>query len=206
LDWFSVLEPYFAHGSYFAVFLVLVLCGVGLPVPEEITFITAGYVVSTMGGDLGIMIGVSLLGLMMGDSLIYYFGSHYGESILRHWPFRVLFSEKVLARSRVFFAAYGSRAVFVAGFFAGIRAGTYFLTGSMKFSYWKFLFWDFTRAVLTCPISIWAGYKFGPFADQWLGSNVRYLLAGIAVIGIILLLRNILNTSPASDSSASPRG
>ncbi|HEY9071760.1 MAG TPA: DedA family protein [Candidatus Ozemobacteraceae bacterium] len=205
MDWFIVLEPYFAHGSYLAVFLVLVLCGIGLPVPEEITFITAGYVVSTTGGDLGIMIGTSLLGLMIGDSLIYYFGSHYGESILCHWPFRVLFSRKVLARSRVFFDSYGSRAVFFAGFFAGIRAGTYFLTGSMKFSYWKFLFWDFSRAVLTCPISIWAGFKFGPYADQWLGANVRYLLAGILVIGIILLLHNILNASPAPGTAEKPR-
>lgn len=195
MDWFAHLEPFFSHWSYLAVFLVLILCGVGLPVPEEITFITAGYVVSQIGADLNVMICVSLLGLMIGDSLIYYFGSHFGDAILTRWPFRILFSERMLARSRRFFSKYGARAVFFAGFFAGIRSTTYFLTGSMKFSYWKFIFWDFIRSILTCPISIWAGYKFGPYADQWLGSNVRYLFAGLIVAGIVMILRNIVNHS-----------
>ncbi len=195
MDWFVQLEPFFASWSYLAVFLVLILCGVGLPVPEEITFITAGYVVSQTGADLNLMILVSLVGLMVGDSLIYFFGSHFGVAILSRWPFRILFSEKTLIKSRSFFDKYGSRAVFLAGFFAGIRATTYFMTGSMKFSYWKFLFWDFIRAVLTCPISIWAGYKFGPYAEQWLGSNVRYLFAGLIVAGILLIIRNNLNHS-----------
>ncbi|MBP7636023.1 DedA family protein [Candidatus Ozemobacteraceae bacterium] len=195
MDWFAQLEPFFATWSYLAVFLVLVLCGVGLPVPEEITFITAGYVVSQTGADLNLMILVSLLGLMMGDSLIYFFGNHFGVAILSRWPFRILFSEKMLVKSRSFFEKYGSRAVFFAGFFAGVRATTYFMTGSMKFSYWKFLFWDFIRAVLTCPISIWAGYTFGPYAEQWLGSNVRYLFVGLIVAGILLIIRNNISHS-----------
>lgn len=199
MDWFAQLEPLFAHWSYLAVFSVLILCGIGLPVPEEITFITAGYVVSEIGADLNIMIITSLVGLMIGDSLIYFFGSYFGEKILSRWPFRILFSEKMLARSRTFFAKYGSRAVFFAGFFAGVRATTYFLTGSMRFSYWKFILWDFIRAILTCPISIWAGYKFGPFADQWLGSNVRYLFAGLLLAGILLVIHNIISHSNGRD-------
>ncbi|HNW33789.1 MAG TPA: DedA family protein [Candidatus Ozemobacteraceae bacterium] len=200
MDWFTQLEPLFSHWSYVAVFMVLVLCGVGLPVPEEITFITAGYVVSDIGADLRIMVIVSLIGLMIGDSLIYYFGKNYGQAILRHWPFHILFSEKMLAKSRRFFDKYGSRAVFFAGFFAGIRSTTYFLTGSMRFNYWKFLFWDFIRAVLTCPISIWAGYKFGPYADQWLGANARYMFAALLIIGILMILRSIIYAASEADS------
>jgi len=40
-----------------------------------------------------------------------------------------------------------------------------------------------------------ARYPFGPYAEQWLGSNVRYLFAGLIVAGILLIIRNNINHS-----------
>ena len=44
----SLLHAFFFDYGYYAVFGVLVLCGMGLPLPEDITLITAG-IISQLG-------------------------------------------------------------------------------------------------------------------------------------------------------------
>lgn len=203
MDWFELLGPLFEEGSYFIVFIVLVLCGVGLPIPEEITFILAGYVVATLypplttitwGGvtissnwHLWLMIAVGLVGLLTGDTLVYYLGKHYGLPLLKKWPFRKFIDQAKIDKAQKIFAKYGSEAVFFSGFFAGIRLTLYFLSGTMRVSYLKFIFWDFMRAVLTCPISIWLGWKFGKDAEEIIGRYKDWFLGAILciVIGLI---------------------
>lgn len=189
MDWFDQLLPFFQNGTYLAVFTVLVLCGMGLPVPEEATFITAGYLVSLGNGTLGKMIATGVAGVLLGDICLFFLARNYGQTILRLWPFRIMFSEKVLSKTKAFFEKHGDTAVFLAGFFAGIRASTFFLSGTMGYRFWKFFFWDFARTILTCPISIWAGYKFGPYADEWLGENFLWILAVAFLVGAAAMIR-----------------
>lgn len=184
MDWFAFLQPFLESASYLGIFSVLVLCGLGLPVPEEASFIIAGYLVSLDKARLGPMIITGISGVLAGDTCLYFLGRNYGGSILRLWPFRVLFTEKLLEDTRQFFTRHGDKAVFSAGFFAGFRAPTFFLSATMGFGYSKFMFWDFLRVILTCPISIWAGFKFGPYADEWLGAHFVWVLAGLILIGI----------------------
>ena len=189
MDWFEYLYPLFESASYLGVFTALVLCGMGLPVPEEASFIVAGYLVSIGKARLGYMIVTGLAGVLVGDFCLFFLAKNYGETILRHWPFRAMFSEKLFEKSRRFFAKHGDNAVFTAGFFAGVRATTFFLSATLGFRFSKFLFWDFLRVILTCPISIWAGYKFGPYADEWLGARFIWILAAIVIVGIVVTFR-----------------
>ena len=34
----------------------------------------------------------------------------------------------------------------------------------VKFSH--FLFWECIRTLLTCPVSVWVGFRFGPYAHE----------------------------------------
>ena len=45
---FAFLEDLFAHYGYAAVFFVLVICGFGVPIPEDLTLVTGG-VISGLG-------------------------------------------------------------------------------------------------------------------------------------------------------------
>jgi len=195
MDWFETLRPFFENGSYAAVFVALILCGLGFPIPEEVTFILAGYVVDQAESSLGLMILVGMIGLMVGDTCLFYLGRNYGQQILRLWPFKVFFSEPTLEKSKEFFKKHGSKAVFFAGFFAGIRASTFFVSASMGFKYHKFIFWDFLRAILTCPISIWAGYEFGTSAQQWLAQHFVLFMSIITLIVAIWILHKKIRTN-----------
>lgn len=189
MDWFSFLEQLVGGGtfSYVAVFIVLVLCGIGLPIPEEMTFLVAGYVVKRIDGHLGLMIGVSLLGILAGDSVTFYLGRRYGQQLLSRWPFNKLITEKGLERSRNFFRKHGSKAIFICGCLAGVRAPTFFLSATMGYRYPRFLLWDAARAVITCPVSILFGYLFGQAAEENLGPYKHYFLGAVAVIAVLFL-------------------
>ncbi|MFZ2961278.1 MAG: DedA family protein [Candidatus Ozemobacteraceae bacterium] len=191
MDWFAHLAPLIEHGSYFAVFMILVLCGLGLPVPEEVTFLLAGFVVEKIGGSLELMISIALVGVLLGDSCLFALASRHGMSLLGIWPFRLMFSPRRIERAQRFFKKHGSKTVFFAGFFAGVRAPTFFLSATMGVGFARFFFWDAARAVLTCPISIWFGFHFGPYAQERLAPYKNWLLTGFGVIILLIILREI---------------
>src|SRR5207249_2166457 len=83
--------------GYSFVFGVLVLCGFGLPLPEDVVLITGGVLawlsspaesatLSSMLYDpvLLSMMGVGLLGILAGDSVIYTLGRRFGVHITEH--------------------------------------------------------------------------------------------------------------------------
>ncbi|MBI3831138.1 MAG: DedA family protein [Planctomycetes bacterium] len=193
MDWFSFLEQLLGNGafSYVAVFVVLVLCGIGLPIPEEMTFLVAGYIVKRVDGHLGLMIAVSLAGILAGDSLTYYLGRRYGQQLLSRWPFSKLITPKGLERSRSFFRKHGSKAIFICGCLAGVRAPTFFLSATMGYRYTKFLLWDAARAAITCPVSILFGYLFGEAAEKNLGPYKHYFLGAIALAAVLIIVYEV---------------
>lgn len=194
MDWFEFFSGLFESGpfSYVVVFAFLILAGLGLPFPEEVIFLVAGFVVKKIDGNLGIMIGASLLGILAGDSVTFFMGRKFGNRLLGIWPFNKLLTQKNVDRSKEFFRKHGSKAIFIAGCMAGVRAPTFFLSATMGFSYWRFLLWDGARAVVTCPISVYLGYKFGEKAEEHLGPYKHYLFIGIGAIIAVLIIREIL--------------
>ncbi|MBE7462521.1 MAG: DedA family protein [Planctomycetes bacterium] len=179
MEW---LEPYFEHGSYLAVFLTLILCGMGLPVPEEAVFLLAGFVLAKIDGSLALMMFVAVLGIMSGDSLTYYLGRRIGPGIAQYkWLVRMGVPAR-LKQARSFFEKHGNKTIFLAGFLAGVRAPTFFLCGWLHVSYYRFLLLDFLRAAITAPISIYLGYRFGPEAESMMAEYKTEFMLGIVLI------------------------
>ena len=66
--------------SYPAVILLLVLCGLGVPLSEELIVITGGLVVARSGGSLPGMMLAAYVGMLIGDSLLFRIGRPRGSS------------------------------------------------------------------------------------------------------------------------------
>ncbi len=143
--------------EYLAMFGILFLCGVGLPVPEEVTLIGSGLLVGWGEADFFLASAACVVGILAGDSIIFGLGHHYGEAFLRSRPMRFLIHTKRQAKVASFFAKHGNKAVFFARFVAGVRIGVYAYAGSQKMSWLKFLFLDFLGAIISAPTSIWIG-------------------------------------------------
>ncbi|SSZ29681.1 Uncharacterised protein [Aggregatibacter aphrophilus] len=57
---------------------VLIICGFGVPIPEDITLVSGG-VISGLGyANVHIMLVVSLFGVLLGDGTMYWLGRIYG--------------------------------------------------------------------------------------------------------------------------------
>src|SRR5512147_2747323 len=88
--------------GYAFVFVALLLCGFGLPMPEDVILVTGGVLawlaspleqvtLGTMVRDEGLvaMVAVGLVGILAGDSVIYWAGRRLGRRVaefrlLRH--------------------------------------------------------------------------------------------------------------------------
>jgi membrane protein DedA with SNARE-associated domain len=57
--------------TYLLVFGILLACGLGLPIPEDITLFAAGLISYYGLAHVWWMIVVSLVGVMMGDTIIF---------------------------------------------------------------------------------------------------------------------------------------
>jgi len=191
MEWFANLPAWMEQGAYFLIFFALFLSGIGLPVPEEISFLLGGYLVLVTNGSLGLMIVAAVAGVLLGDIVLFVLARRHGERLLAVWPFRLLFTPERMARGRNFFARHGSKTVFCAGFFAGIRAPVFFLSSTMGVKFLHFIFWDSVRTLLTCPVSIWVGYRFGTCAQDIIAPYKDWLFWVLALVIGVFVVREL---------------
>ena len=78
---FAFLEAFFVQYGYAAVFFVLVICGFGVPIPEDLTLVTGG-VISGLGyTNSHWMVVVGMLGVLAGDGFMFVAGRVWGQKI-----------------------------------------------------------------------------------------------------------------------------
>ena len=145
---------------YLAMFGILVLCGLGLPLPEEVTLVGSGLLVGWGEADFVLASVACVLGILIGDSIIFGLGHHYGRRFLLSQPMRLLLPPRRQVKVANFFAKQGSKAVFFARFVAGVRIGVYAYAGSQRMNWLKFLCLDLLGALISGPTSIYIGSIF----------------------------------------------
>lgn len=182
---FAFLEAFFVQYGYAAVFLVLLACGFGVPIPEDITLVTGG-VISGLGyTNVHIMVVVGMLGVLVGDGLMFTAGRIWGHKILRFKPIARVMTPKRYAQVQEKFDKYGNWVLFVARFLPGLRTPIYITAGiSRKVSYMRFLMMDGLAALISVPVWIYLG-DYGANNIDWLMAKVHSFQSGLfVVIGI----------------------
>ncbi len=149
----STVLHYILEYQYVAMFGVLFLCGVGLPLPEEVPLIASGVVVGFGKADFFLASATCVFAILIGDTIIFNAGRLVGKRFPDSWFIRFINSEKV----RRFFAKHGRKAVFFARFFAGIRIGVYAYAGQHGMRWPRFIFLDLLGALISGPTSVWLG-------------------------------------------------
>lgn len=169
--------------AYLLIFGILVACGLGFPLPEDIPLIATGYLIwdktlTWFGG-----ISVTILGVLIGDSILFFIGNRLGGGILNKRK-KPLFPPKRVRRARAYFRKYGPKVVFFARFVAGLRAVVFFMAGSMHMKFRTFLLLDFLAALVSVPLWIAGGYYLG----HYFGSEISDLLLKLREIKMIITI------------------
>lgn len=180
--------------SYLIVFGILLACGLGVPLPEDVSLILGGFLVYEERAQLLAMMATGYLGIILGDSLIFYFGRRIGSKVgAKQTGFfsRIVTPEK-RARVEGLFKKHGEKIVMAARFLPGVRAVTYFTAGSVGMKYSHFIFFDSVAALLSAPGFVYLGYRFGDkleFLIEQIRKGQRGVLIAmiaIIVVGVVL--------------------
>lgn len=173
---------------YLIVFGILLACGLGLPIPEDITLFAGGLVVYNGQASLLPMIVVSLLGVLAGDAIIYWLGSKYGPRLTKKGFFSKILPADRLAHVKTLLAKRGHRLIFAARFMPGLRAPIYFSAGMLHLPFRVFAFYDGLAALLSVPAIVTVAYYTGEQFEAGL-KYVKRVQGGILfVIGAAIVL------------------
>jgi membrane protein DedA with SNARE-associated domain len=178
--------------SYGIVFGVLLLCGLGAPLPEDISLILGGYLVHDGKAQLWLMMLVGFVGILTGDSIIFFAGRRIGSQIgnkPQGFFARIVTPDK---RRRVegLFHKHGEKIVMAARFMPGVRAVTFFTAGSVQMKYLRFVLFDGLAALVSAPVFVYLGFRFGgeleTLIDNVRRGQTRVVVGlGAAIIGYI---------------------
>ena len=147
--------------AYLGVFGVLVACGLGVPLPEDLSLILGGFLAQRGSANLQVMMAVGFAGILAGDSLIFLAGRRVGtHAVSRGFLARIVTPDK-RARVERLFELHGQKIVMAARFLPGVRAVTYFSAGSAGMSYTRFILFDGLAALASAPLFVYLGYRFG---------------------------------------------
>jgi membrane protein DedA with SNARE-associated domain len=193
MDLLERLIRIFAENGYIAVFIALMICGAGLPLPEDITLVAGGVIAGLGYANVHAMFALAMFGVLLGDCAIFLLGHHYGARILQ-WRFvaRVLTPARY-ASVQDKFHRYGNRMLFIARFLPGMRTTVYLTAGmTHRVSFLRFLLLDATAALISVPFWVYLGF-FGADNHEWLvkwvrrGQSSLWVLVGILAVTLLVL-------------------
>ena len=185
-------------GAYGLVFGVLLACGLGLPLPEDVALITGGYLTYLGHANLLVMLVVGFVGILAGDSAVYMLG-RWGRRAQGRRPGGLLgrhLTPERLAKVEQQFEKRGNTLVVIARFLPGIRAATYFVAGGAQMPYRRFIFFDGVAALLSAPIFVLLGWHFGEEIGNvvaWAERFHSWLIGGMVVVAVAWFGRSLMS-------------
>lgn len=180
------LIDYYGPVPYLVIFTILLACGLGIPIPEDITLIAGGILAYYGVCDVWIMIAVSLFGVMIGDSFIFWLGHKYGRRLLKKRPFRYFLDETKIESIRGRLKNHGGKLLFSARFMPGLRSTIFFASGLLHLPYRKLLIYDGGAALISVPAIVYSVYHYGDFLESvvnWI-KKVEGGIVGVIVLGV----------------------
>ena len=211
MDFLETLVSFFSSFGYAAVFGVLLLCGFGLPIPEDITLV-AGGIISGLGyTNVHWMLLVSMLGVLIGDGTMFALGRIFGARILKFRLVARFLTPERYALVQKQFEKYGNWVLFVARFMPGLRSPIFMTAGiTRRVSFWRFLLMDGFAALISVPIWVYLGY-YGANQRDWLldmvkrGQNGVLIALGLLVVaGVYLYFKRKKATSTLPEPHPQP--
>lgn len=195
-QWLQTLPPIVV---YLIVTLVIGVESMGIPVPGEITLVTASLM--AIGGVTNpwfVAIAASI-GAIGGDSLGYLFGRRGGRGLLDRFGrrFPKHFGPAHLARAERMFQRWGVWAVFFGRFVALLRILAGPLAGALRVPYRRFLVANAAGGIVWSFGTTFVIYFVGRVAEKWL-KDFSYIALLVAVVGGIvttLYLRHRANVA-----------
>jgi membrane protein DedA with SNARE-associated domain len=180
--------------GYAVMFGLLLSCGLGVPIPEDIPLLLAGYFVA--GGQMNLLIAAiaAWFGIIGGDCILYSLGRRYGMGITKLPVIGHHVSKDRIDKVHGLFEKYGVWVVAMGRLFAGIRGAMVVTAGAIRFNFIHFLIADGLAAIfsggLFMALGYWGRKKFGDLHEirARIDRSQHWVLAGLVIAVILFAL------------------
>lgn len=185
-EFFDTLSRLPSPYVYSAIIGILLACGMGLPMPEDITLLAAGLLASAERISFSGALIAGFTGVLIGDTFLFYLGRRFGKSVFRLPGLRRVFTQNRILMAEARIRKNGPFICFVARFLPGLRSPIFAMSGALGVRFTTFIALDGFAALLSVPLWVYVGYWFGNNFDDALGAAIEmseklqiYILSGI---------------------------
>ncbi len=183
-----------ASYGYWALFALVGLESLGVPLPGETALILAGtYAGTTHHLNPWLIFAVASAAAVIGDNIGYWIGDKGGYRLARRYGHKVRLDERKLKTARYLFDRHGVPVVFFGRFVSVLRTYAAFLAGTSKMRWRKFLPANAAGGIIWAAIYTAVSYLAGNWLQRASGT-VDWILGGAAVVAIAavwLLVRHL---------------
>ena len=165
---------------------LLLLCGLGLPIPEDISLIAGGYLAHLGTVEVHRVFLVCFAAVLGGDTIAFTIGRLFGTKILASRRAHRYFTPRKQRRVRAYFRSYGSKVIFVARFLPGLRFSIFLSAGMLRVRPHVFLIYDALAALLSVPFLVYSAWYFGDQIDHVILWAKRSEYGILALVGVVV--------------------
>ncbi|MCC7406899.1 MAG: DedA family protein [Phycisphaeraceae bacterium] len=179
------MEQFLTHFSYAGILLVLLISGLGVPLPEDLPLLIAGALCAQGVASLELMLPLVFAAVVGADLMIYALGRRFGRHVPKLPMFRRFLDEAHLQKADRAFEKHGGKTLLVARFLPGVRTAVFFSAGACRIPWWKMLVFDGGAAMVSVPLLVMLGYFFANNIDvvrDWAHDSQMVLVVGVALI------------------------
>lgn len=159
----------------------------GLALPGEAFVLVAGALAARGSLSLHWLLPSVIGGAILGDSIGYALGRHFGGCRDHGWLGKVWTCDR-MARVRLFFDRRGGATVFLGRFIGFLRPLAPFGAGAVRMPYRPFLAYNVAGAVVWGTGTVLAGYFLGTPVEHLLRSTGVWLAIAVGAVGLFALI------------------
>ncbi len=171
--------------GYAAVFALVALESLGIPMPGETILIAAGvYAGHTHRMSIWVILVVAAAAAIIGDNIGFWIGNKGGYRLVRRYGHRFHVDESKLKVGRYVFDRHGGKVVFFGRFVSVLRTYAAFLAGTVRMRWRTFLVYNAAGGILWAAIYTFGSYAAGNTITRL--SGPLDIVLGIGAIAIVV--------------------
>lgn len=172
--------------AYAVILGLLLICGLGVPLPEDITLIGAGFLAALGSISLPGAVVAGLVGVLLGDAILFNLGRKFGRRVFHLPGFRRIFTPERVALAEQKVLNNSQFICFTARFLPGLRAPIYLTAGILGVRPATFYGLDGFAALISVPAWVVGGWWFALHVDIDTGLAYAKRAQGAILLGVAI--------------------
>lgn len=181
------LAPVVDKYGYLAVFGLVALEDLGVPVPGGTVLITASFFAG-FDGHLNIFLValVGYIGALIGNNTGFAIGNYGGHPLIERFGKYIFLTPGRIAKAEVFFNRYGGRVVVISQFVEGLRQANGYIAGLSEMRWPKYITFNAIAIALWVMYWVPVGYFGGSHIAAILKYQVYITVAVAAALAVFI--------------------